>query len=476
MRSAASLAATAAVLFAIGLHDATPVQAVPAAVDARSASPSPAQAAPITVPIHRRAGHAKRNKESFLRAVAHMKAKYGGPTTTASGRKAKRSTTGSLSMTNYQDSEFYATISVGTPATEYSMVLDTGSSDMILAVDSCSGCSSSTPGYSASSSSTSVASSDAFSITYGSGSASGTLVEDTVSIAGYSMPNQVFAACDTMDNIVDGDISGILGMGWSTIASSGAVPLVEALAQNGTLPSEVFGFAFKSYAYDKLTSETMAGGTLTIGSTDTSAYSGDINWIPIQLPGGYWSIPLDGMTASGSDITLTTTNIIVDTGTTLIGMPAADVTAIYDQISAASAYSLDGESGYYSFPCDTNINVTMTFGGVSYAIPSDSFNAGAIDTSGSTCLGAIFALQTSGTVQAILGDAFLTGVYSAFRFDDTPAVGFAELGSGGTAVAGSSEASKSSGSTSPASGLSNLLSRSSVGVAVLASVVGAMLW
>lgn len=85
-------------------------------------------------------------------------------------------------------SEYYATVSVGTPAVDYNMVLDTGSSDMILAVNDCSGCSSSTPGYSASSSSTSAASSEAFSITYGSGSASGTLVEDTVSIAGYSMP------------------------------------------------------------------------------------------------------------------------------------------------------------------------------------------------------------------------------------------------------------------------------------------------
>lgn len=222
----------------------------------------------------------------------------------------------------------------------------------------------------------------------------------------------------------------------------------------------------------------MAGGTLTVGSTDTSAYSGDINWIPITEPAGYWSIPIDGMTASGSDVTLTTTEFIVDTGTTLIGMPAADVAAIYDQIPAASAYSLDGQSGYYSFDCDTNINVTMKFGGISYTIPSDSFNAGAVDTAGSSCLGAIFALETSGTVQAILGDAFLTGVYSAFRFDGTPAVGFAELGSGGTAVAGSSsEASTTGGdSTSPASGMGSLLSTSSAGVAVLASVAGLLLW
>lgn len=37
-----------------------------------------------------------------MKAVAHMKAKYGGPTT-SSGRREKRATTGTLSMTNYQD-------------------------------------------------------------------------------------------------------------------------------------------------------------------------------------------------------------------------------------------------------------------------------------------------------------------------------------------------------------------------------------
>lgn len=123
---------------------------------------------------------------------------------------------------------------------------------MILAVENCNGCSKTTPGYTATTSTSASSSATPFDITYGSGSASGTLAQDAVSIAGYTHPfvasfllaqfaaetnalgathlspysNQVFAACDTMNNILDGDISGILGMGWSSIASSGAVPLV----------------------------------------------------------------------------------------------------------------------------------------------------------------------------------------------------------------------------------------------------------
>lgn len=142
----------------------------------------------------------------------------------------------------------------------------------------------------------------------------------------------------------------------------------------------------------------MPGGTLTIGGTDTSAYTGDIQWIPISLPGGYWSIPLDDVSAGGRSVGINASEVVIDTGTTLIGAPAADVAAIYRQISQASPYSLNGEPGYYSIPCDASINVTLTFGGVEYAIPSESFNAGAIDSRGTACLGAIFALETTSTI------------------------------------------------------------------------------
>lgn len=33
---------------------------------------------------------------------------------------------------------------------------------------------------------------------------------------------------------------------------------------------------------------------MTIGGTDTSLYSGSINWVDIILPASYWSIPLQG--------------------------------------------------------------------------------------------------------------------------------------------------------------------------------------
>lgn len=147
---------------------------------------------------------------------------------------------------SFHRSEYYGTISIGT--SDFNVILDTGSTDLLIATSGCSGCESSTPAYDSSTSSTSDVSSTAFSITYvrllslpsyveltalqGTGSASGVLVTDTVSIAGYSvrsdfcsaflaqdphlcslLSNQTFAACDTINNIVSGSISGLLGLG-----------------------------------------------------------------------------------------------------------------------------------------------------------------------------------------------------------------------------------------------------------------------
>ncbi|KDE09773.1 hypothetical protein MVLG_00173 [Microbotryum lychnidis-dioicae p1A1 Lamole] len=443
------LASTLVLLLLPSLTDARPAAA--------AASIAAVKTAPgiIELPLQRLSKRT-RTRDEFLAKANFMRTKYGFDTTstTESRSKRRRRAAGTVAMTAFQDAEYVGTISIGTPAESHSVILDTGSADLIMAADDCKGCASTTNGYSAAGSSSSASTSTSFSITYGSGDASGTLVKDNVTISGYTIASQTFASCTTMDNIVAGNISGLLGLGWQGLATSGAVPLVQALANSGDLPSKVFGFRFKSYAYDKLTSDYMTGGKMTIGGTDTSAYSGDINWVNIDSSKTYWQIPLDTITVGGNDLGISADNVVIDTGTTLIGAPAAAVAAIYAQISGAAAVSLSGSSGYYSIPCSGTYNVAFTFGNVSYAIPADAFNTGQYDSSGN-CLGAIFALTSSSSIgtsssslQWIIGDAFLTGVYSAYRFSSPAAVGFATLGSGGSAASGSSSSSSSTDTSS----------------------------
>ncbi|KPV78081.1 uncharacterized protein RHOBADRAFT_50594 [Rhodotorula graminis WP1] len=454
--SLSALAAAAHLAAASPLRPAFAAGAGAAPLEARSPAPVPAPAPQaLTVPLVRRGAalEKRRDADSFLRKAQGMRSKYGawapGSRDSTAGQQQKRQN--DVPMTSYQDSEWYGEIDVGTPPAAFSVVLDTGSADLILAETGCNGCSANTPGYEPSTSSTSATSQSAFSIQYGSGSASGTLVRDTISIGNFTQPDQIFAACDTLENIVDGTISGILGLGWTALASSGETPLVEALWRNGTLPEGVFGFAFETHTFTTASSPTAPGGTLTIGGVDTSAFSGELNWINIVQPAAYWAIPLQDVHVGGQSLGLTDAAVVIDTGTTLIGAPQRFAEAVYAQVPGAASISLQGESGYYSFPCSQSVNVSMTFGGVEYTIAPDQFNAGAVNSRGSLCLGAVFALETSAssTVDIIVGDAFLTGVYSAYRFSDPPAVGFATRGSGGSANTGTTDSS-SSGSTGAA--------------------------
>lgn len=121
----------------------------------------------------------------------------------------------------------------------------------------------------------------------------------------------------------------------------------------------------------------------------------------------------------------------IDTGTTLIGGPAQYVAAIFAQIPGSQAGTGNFES-YYTYraclhlsgaarleltsayffsathtACDTDVNVTLSFGGTrSWTISSADFQLTRLTRT--TCLGAFFELSTGSSAPAwIVGDTFL---------------------------------------------------------------------
>lgn len=77
----------------------------------------------------------------------------------------------------------------------------------------------------------------------------------------------------------------------------------------------------------------------------------------------------------------------IDTGTTLLGGPTAAVTAFWEQIDGAQ--QLNGQnSGFWAFPCSTEINSTLAFGGTAWPISSADMNLGQIAQG--FCMGAFF--------------------------------------------------------------------------------------
>ncbi|OCF32449.1 endopeptidase [Kwoniella heveanensis BCC8398] len=367
---------------------------------------------------------------------------------------------GSVQLTDVGiDASYSGTVSIGTPAQEFLLIMDTGSSDLWVAgaectSSSCQGVSS----FSESSSSTYSTSNAAFNISYGSGDADGFLASDTVELAGFTVTGQTFAIVTTTTaRLISAPLSGLMGLAWKAIASSKATPFWQALAASGSWTDPEFAFYLARYRGDNTASSVEEqGGEMVLGGTNTSQYTGSINYIDIaEADLDYWRIPVEALNVQSSSITITSTRgyspqAAIDTGTTLIGVPSSVAQSIYSQIPNAEALSASsGYDGYYQYPCDTNVNVTIQFGGLSYAISNADMNLGSFTRDSSMCTGAFFEMDMSAAapIQWIVGASFLKNVYSTFRYNP-PAIGFAELANGMSTVSNGTSTSTTSGGTS----------------------------
>lgn len=285
------------------------------------------------------------------------------------------------------------------------------------------------------SSSTFQSSNTPFSVTYGSGATKGHLVADTVQLADYSVQHQTFAvATDMAQGTLDAPASGLMGLGLQELSSAGVTPFWEVLAKQGVLSQPAFSLQLARNTHATSSTSQAPGGIFTLGEIDSSQYSGNINWINLDSTMeqiGYWGIPLAAMQLNnGNNVTLQGKTAIPDSGTSLIGAPSDVTNSLYAAISGAQQFG-DPQSGQFVFPCTKQVKLSFTFGGQQYQVDPQDFNAGAVDRSGSMCLGAVFAMDTGGSMpNFIVGDSLMKSYFTAFKLGSNgqPAqVGFASL-------------------------------------------------
>ncbi|KAH7334871.1 aspartic peptidase domain-containing protein [Rhizoctonia solani] len=297
-------------------------------------------------------------------------------------------------------------ITIGTPSQSFLVDFDTGSADIWVPNSSCNsgGCSEHNS-YNPSSSSTSQSQSGDFSIEYGDGStSSGPIYTDTV-----TLPGQYFSAVTSESQSFASDpTDGLVGLAFSSISQIRQPTIIEKLYSSGVISEPTFGF--------KLTS---SGAELYIGGTDESLYSGGITYSPLTSQ-SYWSTS-ESATVDGSSAY--SSGMIIDSGTTLVVGPADSVASFWNTVDGASACD---SSAYYTFSCSSPPNIAFNFNGASFAMSSSSLTVGTTDSSGSTCVGAIVATNSVPDNAWIVGNAFMTNVYSVFD-EANSQVGFANL-------------------------------------------------
>ncbi|XP_074812754.1 pepsin A-2/A-3-like [Natator depressus] len=130
-------------------------------------------------------------------------------------------------LTNYMDIEYYGTISIGTPAQEFSVLFDTANHNQFNPSDS----------------STYETTSESLSIQYGSGSMTGFLAYDTVQIGGIVDTRQIFGLSETFEY---SEFDGILGLAFPSIASSRATPVFDNMMNEGLVNQDLFSVYLSS--------------------------------------------------------------------------------------------------------------------------------------------------------------------------------------------------------------------------------------
>jgi len=329
----------------------------------------------------------------------------------AAGRLAKDAVVG-ITVQN-QAVTYVASVGVGSPATTYSLLIDTGSSNTWVGA-----------GKAYVRTSTSTQTSDRVSVTYGSGSFSGTEFTDTVSIGtGLTITKQSIGVASTSTGF-DG-VDGILGIGPVDLTTDTLSPdtrstiptVTDNLFSQKTITANEIGVSF-----EPTTSAVSNNGELTFGGTDSTKFTGTITFAPLTSTSPaneFWGINQSIRYGTSTSI-LSSTAGIVDTGTTLI-LIADDALTRYQRATGAVQDNATGLLRVTTSQFSNLQSLFFTINGVAFELTA---NAQAWPRSLNTLIGGTagnvylitnsVGANTGSGLDFINGFAFLERFYSVF--------------------------------------------------------------
>jgi hypothetical protein len=304
-------------------------------------------------------------------------------------------------INDYQNAEYYGDISVGTPPQTFTVIFDTGSSNLWVPSSQCSNCGSHVK-YDDSKSSSYAANGTAFNIQYGSGPVSGFLSEDTVAVGDVTVKDQTFAEITDVTGLGAayslGKFDGILGLAFQSIS----VDNIPTVFQNMIPKLEKPLFSFYLGKTDG------APGELLLGGIDDKKYTGDITYVPLSNE-TYWALDLTSMTAEGDSIT-SAKRVIIDSGTSILAGPSADVEALAKKVGARRSFINRNEYVISCSKVDSLPTINVGIGNATFALEGADY----IINAGILCLFAFTGIDVPTEELWIMGDVFMRKYYTVF--------------------------------------------------------------
>ncbi|CAL2040013.1 unnamed protein product [Caenorhabditis brenneri] len=265
-------------------------------------------------------------------------------------------------VADFRDFGYFGNITLGTPKEStndqtFLVVLDTGSSNLWVPDNSCgandanSACKHKNK-YIMSDSSSYEKDGRPFSISYGTGSASGYFGKDTLCFSDTTLciKSQVFGQANSIAPFfANQEIDGILGLGFTDLAVNKAPPPFVNAVDQGLVDEPIFTVYLEHHGRDRAPS----GGYFTYGGEDPDHCGEIITWIPLTKA-AYWQFNMQGIGIENSNEHTTGWEVISDTGTSFIGGPGSVIQAIAKKYGA----SYDEFNDSYIVPCSKAKNLS----------------------------------------------------------------------------------------------------------------------
>lgn len=315
-------------------------------------------------------------------------------------------------ITNYMDAQYYGEIEIGTPGQKFNVIFDTGSSNLWIPSKKCGflniACRTHNQ-YDSTKSSSYVADGADFSIAYGTGAMKGFVSGDKVCVSGTCVKEQKFAEATKEPGLafIAAKFDGILGMGFSKISVNHLPTVFDNMVAEGVVEDSVFSFWLNRNPDDS------NGGQLVLGGVDETLYTGEINYLPITRE-GYWQVKMDGMTVAGDSnmACVGGCQAILDTGTSLIVGPKAQIEAINKAIGA-QIIPITGQAIIDCNKISELPIISFNLGGKQYDLTGEEYVLKVTQGPKSECLSGFAPLDTPDGL-IILGDVFLGKYYSIY--------------------------------------------------------------
>jgi len=146
-----------------------------------------------------------------------------------------------------------------------------------------------------------------------------------------------------------------------------------------------------------------------------------------QMNYDYWKIPILGVTVNSNPLRLSPSLVpgspapvaVLDTGTTLILGPSADVNNFWATVGGNGTVRKNPDLGLWEVKCNRAVAVGFTVGDESssrmYALHPGDINWGEARSSGGWCMGGIQANDGVNSADWLLGDVFLRVGFADLR-------------------------------------------------------------